>query len=237
MFPIRANLQAVQRRILEALQGDSRAVRLVAVSKARAAAEVAEAREAGCRDFGENYVQEALAKMDALAGRDITWHFIGRIQGNKARVIAERFDWVHAIDRERIAQALSRARPADRGPLSVCLQVNISEEDTKGGLAPAEALGLARSLQALPGLKLRGLMGMASPTGDRALQREQFRALRQVYDGLRADGLALDTLSMGMSDDFESAIAEGSTLVRVGTAIFGPRAAGPAVHAAAAPPG
>jgi PLP dependent protein len=223
MSPIAANLQAIRRRISEALQGDSRAVRLVAVSKSQPVEAIAEAFEAGVRDFGENYVQDALQKITALGALGATWHFIGHLQANKAREVAEHFDWVHGIDRLRIAEALSRGRPGERAPLEVCVQVNISGEATKGGVAPGDALALAREVCALPRLRLRGLMGMASFTGDVAAQRAQFATLARVKEGIVASGIALDTLSMGMSQDFEAALAEGSTLVRIGTAIFGER--------------
>ena len=223
MSPIAANLQAVRRRISEALQGDSRAVRLVAVSKSQPPEAIRAAYEAGCRDFGESYVQEALAKMDALADLDASWHFIGRLQANKARGVAERFHWVHAVDRPRIAAALSQHRPASLQPLEVCIQVNISGEATKGGVAPGAALALAREVRTLPGLRLRGLMGMARYTKDRAEQRSEFAALARTRDEIGRAGIAVDTLSMGMSDDFEAAIAEGATMVRIGTAIFGSR--------------
>jgi len=223
MSPIAVNLQAVQRRISEALQGDRREVTLVAVTKTHPPESIREAHAAGCRDFGENYVQQAIAKIAALGQMDAAWHFIGQVQTNKARDVAERFDWVHGIDRGRAAQALSRARPSGRPPLNVCLQVNISGEGTKGGVAPAEVVALAREVQGLPNIKLRGLMGMASPTDDVGEQRAQFATLRHGLQALRADGHDVDTLSMGMSDDFPAAIAEGSTLVRIGTAIFGER--------------
>jgi pyridoxal phosphate enzyme (YggS family) len=227
MSPIADNLQAVRRRISEALQGDSRTVTLVAVSKSKPAEAVREAFAAGCRDFGESYVQEALPKLASLAGIGGTWHFIGHLQSNKARDVARAFDWVHGVDRARLAAALSKARPAERGKLNVCVQVNISGEATKGGVAPTDALALAREVAALPNLALRGLMGMAAPTADVAEQRRQFGLLRRVRDEIAAAGLPLDTLSMGMSDDFEAAIAEGSTMGRVGTAIFGARVKSP----------
>ncbi|HXF78708.1 MAG TPA: YggS family pyridoxal phosphate-dependent enzyme [Usitatibacter sp.] len=223
MSPIAANLQAIRRRISEALQGDSRAVTLVAVAKSQPAEAVARAFEAGLRDFGESYVQEALAKIAALRGFAARWHFIGHVQTNKARDIAAAFDWVHGVDRLKVAEALSRGRPEGRGPLDVCIQVNISAEPTKGGVAPGEALGLAREVARVPRLKLRGLMGMASFTSDTALRRSQFGALAKARQGIVAAGIPMDTLSMGMSDDFEAAIAEGSTMVRIGTAIFGER--------------
>jgi pyridoxal phosphate enzyme (YggS family) len=223
MTPIAANLQAVRRRISEALQGDSREVRVVAVSKTRPAADIRAAFSAGCRDFGENYVQEALPKIAELAGESIAWHFIGPLQSNKARDVAERFDWFHALDRAKLAAALSRHRPADRGPLDVCIQVNISGEASKSGVQAGEALDLAREVAKLPGLKLRGLMGIAAPDAEGARARREFAALRAVYENLRAEGLALDTLSMGMTHDLEAAVAEGATMVRIGTAIFGER--------------
>jgi pyridoxal phosphate enzyme (YggS family) len=223
MPTIAANIEAVRRRIAEALHGREREVRLVAVSKQRPAEAIREAIEAGCRDIGENYTQEALPKIAALAGAGATWHYIGHLQTNKARDVASHFDWVHGVDRARAAAALDRARPANMPPLEVCVQVNISGEATKGGVAPEGALQLCREVAAFPRLRLRGLMGMAEPTADTALQRAQFARLRAVYDQARAAGVALDTLSMGMSDDLESAIAEGSTMVRIGTAIFGAR--------------
>ncbi|MFZ3323296.1 MAG: YggS family pyridoxal phosphate-dependent enzyme [Usitatibacter sp.] len=223
MSPIAANLQAIRRRISSALQGDSRAVRLVAVSKSQPPEAIRAAFDAGVRDFGENYVRDAVPKIEALGDLGATWHFIGHLQSNKAREVAERFDWVHGVDRTRIAEALSGARPEGKPPLDVCIQVNISGEDTKGGVAPEDALALARSVAPLPRLQLRGLMGMASFTGDVAVQRAQFARLARTRDGIVAAGIALDTLSMGMSQDFEAALAEGSTLVRIGTAIFGER--------------
>jgi pyridoxal phosphate enzyme (YggS family) len=222
MSPIAANLQAVRRRISEELQGDSRPVTIVAVAKAQPAEAIREAFAAGQRDFGENYVQEALAKMDALADLGATWHFIGGLQSNKARDVAERFDWVHSIDRERTADALSRHRPAGREPLNVCVQVNISREATKGGVTPGEVPALARHVAGLPGLRLRGLMGVANPS-DASAARAEFASLAAVFRQLQAEGLDVDTLSMGMTQDFPAALAEGATMLRIGTAIFGPR--------------
>ena len=223
MSPIAANLQTIRRRIAVVLGDARRDVTVVAVSKQKPLEAIREAFEAGCRDFGENYVQESLPKIAALGALPITWHFIGHLQTNKARDVAERFDWVHGIDRAKAAAALSKARPVERGPLNVCLQVNISAEDTKGGVAPGEALDLAHEVAALPVLRLRGLMGIASPTADDAIQRRQFAELRRTFDGLVKAGLAVDTLSMGMSADLESAVAEGATMVRIGTALFGER--------------
>ena len=223
MSPIAANLQSVRRRISEALQGDSRAVTLVAVSKTRAPAHIREALSAGCRDFGENYVQEALPKIAALEGAGVAWHFIGSLQGNKARDVAERFDWFHGLERAKIAQALSRHRPAGYAPLQACIQVNISKEATKSGVEASEVPALARAIATLPGLRLRGLMGIASPDADPAKQRTEFAQLRHAFEALRANGFDVDTLSMGMTQDFEIALAEGATMVRIGTAIFGAR--------------
>jgi pyridoxal phosphate enzyme (YggS family) len=223
MPPIVSNLRAVERRISAALHGAAREVTLVAVSKQRSPEDIRAVLAAGCGDIGESYVQEALPKISALAGSSVRWHYIGHLQTNKARDVAAHFDWVHGVDRAKVAVALDRARPEDLPPLEVCVQVNISGEATKGGVAPGEALQLCREIAALPRLRLRGLMGMAEPTTDVALQRAQFARLRTVFDEARAAGLALDTLSMGLSDDFEAAIEEGSTMVRIGTAIFGER--------------
>ena len=200
---------------------------LLAVSKTCPGVSVREAHAAGQRDFGENYVQEALAKIDELADlrADLRWHLIGPLQSNKAREVAARFDWVHAVDRIKLAQRLSDLRPAGLEPLQVCLQVNISGEDSKSGVAPGEALALARAVAALPRLKLRGLMAIPEPAGDLASQRMPHRALRELFEAMNAEGLGLDTLSIGMSADLEAAIAEGATWVRIGTAIFGSRPA------------
>jgi pyridoxal phosphate enzyme (YggS family) len=183
--------------------------------------------DAGQRDFGENYVQEALGKIAELADiRDqLRWHLIGPLQSNKAREVAANFDWVHAVDRMKLAQRLSDLRPPEMGPLQVCLQVNISGEDSKSGVAPEAALALAREVAALPRLRLRGLMAIPEPAGDPAAQRAPHRALRQLLAAMNAEGLGLDTLSIGMSADLEAAIAEGATWVRIGTAIFGSRLA------------
>lgn len=195
-------------------------VTLLAVSKTFPAAALRAAAACGQRHFGENYVQEARAKQEELAELDLVWHFIGPIQGNKTREIAEHFDWVHGIEREKIARRLSEQRPAGLPPLNVCIQVNVSGEASKSGVAPDEVAALAGLVSGLPGLKLRGLMAIPEPGGD---PRPRFRLLRELRDGLNAQGLALDTLSMGMSGDFEIAIAEGATIVRVGSAIFGKR--------------
>ena len=220
------NVQALRARIAEAATRAGRApqsVRLLAVSKTQPAAAVEEAARAGLAAFGENYVQEALAKLDALAALKLEWHLIGPLQGNKARLVAERFDWVQTVDRERIARRLSDARPEARGPLDVLVQINVSGEASKSGVAPADAPSLARAVAAMPRLRLRGLMAIPEPTEDVAVQRARFREVRELYESLKAEGLPLDTLSLGMTADMDAAIAEGSTMVRVGTAIFGAR--------------
>lgn len=202
---------------------DPATVRLLAVSKTWPADSVREAAAAGQRAFGENYVQEGVAKVDELAGLGLEWHFIGPLQSNKTRLVANRFSWVHSIDRLKIAERLSEQRDVHLPPLEVCIQVNVSGEASKSGVAPAELPDLARAVAVLPRLRLRGLMAIPEPTPDVALQRARFASLRAMRNELNAAGFALDTLSMGMSDDLEAAIAEGSTLVRVGTAIFGSR--------------
>jgi pyridoxal phosphate enzyme (YggS family) len=220
------NLQALRERISTAAAQagrDPAGVCLLAVSKTQPAARIEEVFHAGQAAFGENYVQEALDKMSTLAHCRAAWHLIGPLQGNKARAAAERFDWVQTVDRERIASRLSDARPASLPALQVLVQVNVSGERTKSGAAPADVPALARMVVQLPRLALRGLMAIPEPTADRAVQHARFREVRELYERLRAEGLPLDTLSMGMSDDFEAAIAEGSTMVRVGTAIFGAR--------------
>ncbi len=195
----------------------------MAVSKAHPAERLAKLAALGQRDFGESYVQEALPKLDALAGRELIWHFIGPIQSNKTRPIAERFDWVHSVDRLKIAERLSAQRPTERPPLNVCLEVNISDEASKTGVLPADLPALAQAVAKLPHLRLRGLMAIPAPNDDPTTQRAAFRHLRQLLEQLRTLGLDLDVLSMGMSDDLEAAIAEGATHLRVGTALFGER--------------
>ncbi len=229
MTTISANLQAVLARIDAAARQygrDPREVALLAVSKKWPAAYVRDAAAAGQRAFGENYVQEGVDKiveLHELRQLGLVWHFIGPLQSNKTRVVAENFDWVHSVDRLKIAERLAEQRPDALPPLSVCLQVNVSGEQTKSGVSLAEAPALAREIARLPRLQLRGLMAIPAPTDDFGAQRLPFSRLRALYEQLRADGLALDTLSMGMSHDLEAAIAEGATLVRVGTAIFGER--------------
>lgn len=230
MAAINDNLQAVAARIRATALASGRdpaMISLLAVTKTVPPTAIREAFESGQRSFGENYVQEALEKQSALAaagfkGR-IEWHLIGPLQSNKTRVAAERFDWVQTVDREKVARRLSEARPPDAPPLNVLVQVNVSGEATKSGVPPAEVAALARAVAALPHLRLRGLMAIPEPTEDRQLQRERFRSVRGLFDALNGQGLELDTLSMGMSQDLEAAVAEGSTMVRIGTAIFGER--------------
>jgi pyridoxal phosphate enzyme (YggS family) len=227
MRSIHGNLQAVRERIAQAAAAAGRApgsVTLVAVSKTQAAPMLAEARDAGQRAFGENYVQEAVEKMDSLRGdedaRPLEWHLVGPLQSNKTRVVAARFDWVHSVETEKVARRLSEARLEAQAPLNVLIQVNVSGEASKSGVAPGVLPALAAAVATLPRLRLRGLMTVPEPTADVVLQRARFGQLRELLGALPAGA---DTLSMGMSDDLEAAIAEGATLVRVGTAIFGMR--------------
>jgi len=202
---------------------DPATVTLVAVSKAKTAESMRLAATAGVTDFGENYLQEALAKIDQLTDLPLCWHFIGGIQSNKTRVIAERFDWVHSVDRISVARRLAEQRPFHAPPLNLCIQVELVPEPNKGGVAPHELGSLAAGIAALPRVRLRGLMCVPPPQPDAKAERAVFARLRTLRDELNAGGLDLDTLSMGMSADFESAIAEGATLVRIGTALFGSR--------------
>ncbi|ARS50864.1 hypothetical protein PSMEN_21615 [Ectopseudomonas mendocina] len=230
MSTIAENIAKVGARIREAAQASQRNfadIGLLAVSKTKPAEAIREAHAAGLRDFGENYLQEALEKQAALSDLPLIWHFIGPIQSNKTRPIAEHFDWVHSVDRLKIAQRLSDQRPAHLAPLNICLQVNVSGEDSKSGCSPEELPELAQAIAALPNLKLRGLMAIPEPTDDVAAQHAAFARLRQLRDDL---GLQLDTLSMGMSHDLEAAIAEGATWVRIGTALFGARDYGQPSH-------
>ena len=226
MTTISANLQAVKSRIRAAALSagrDAGAARLLAVSKSWPAASVREAFTAGQRAFAENYVQEGVAKIAALDDLDLEWHFIGPLQSNKTREVAEHFNWVHSLDRLKVAARLSAQRPPAAPALQVCLQVNVSGEASKGGVTPAETAALARAVARLPRLRLRGLMAVPEPSEDAGLLRRRFAMLRELLTQLNAEGMQLDVLSMGMSDDLEPAIAEGATIVRVGTAIFGPR--------------
>ncbi|AFK69106.1 YggS family pyridoxal phosphate-dependent enzyme [Pseudomonas sp. DCB_CB] len=223
MSTLADNLSAISARIASAAQAvgrDPASVQLLAVSKTKPASAIREIHAAGVRDFGENYLQEALTKQQALSDLPLIWHFIGPIQSNKTKAIAEHFDWVHSVDRLKIAQRLSEQRPAGLAPLNICLQVNVSGEDSKSGCTPADLPALAKAVAALPNLRLRGLMAIPEPTEDRATQEAAFASLRKLQEGL---GFGLDTLSMGMSHDLEAAIAQGATWVRIGTALFGAR--------------
>ncbi|HNA30584.1 MAG TPA: YggS family pyridoxal phosphate-dependent enzyme [Thiobacillaceae bacterium] len=226
MGAIAAALQACRARIAAACAEAGRGAdcaHLLAVSKTFPAAAVREAHAAGQVVFGESYVQEALAKMADLADLDLEWHFIGPLQSNKTRPVAERFSWVHSVDREKVARRLSEQRPTALPPLNLCIQVNVSGEASKSGVEPAQALALARLAASLPGIRLRGFMAIPEPTRDQDLRRRRFAVMADLLTAGRREGLALDTLSMGMSDDLEEAILEGATMVRVGTAIFGGR--------------
>jgi len=223
MSTIANNIAKVAARIREAAQAAARnpdEVHLLAVSKTQPADAIRQASEAGLHDFGENYLQEALEKQAALSDVPLTWHFIGPIQSNKTKSIAEHFDWVHSVDRLKIAQRLSEQRPETLPPLNICLQVNVSGEASKSGCAPQEVPQLAHAIAALPRLRLRGLMAIPEPTDDPTEQRAAFARLRHLQAELQMN---LDTLSMGMSQDLEAAIAEGATWVRIGTAVFGAR--------------
>lgn len=226
MTTIATRLQAVKSRIAEAARNAGRQpedILLLAASKTNPPEKVREAWEAGQTVFGENYLQEGLIKIRALADLPIEWHFIGPIQSNKTKPIAENFAWVHSVDREKIAVRLSNARPESLPPLQVCVQVNVSGEVTKSGVAPEQAVELAAFVNQLPRLKLRGLMAVPELTSATALQREQFQIMREIFEQLKKDGFDIDTLSMGMTEDMDIAIAEGATIVRIGTAIFGAR--------------
>ena len=226
MTTIAERLQAVRARIqLAGIKAgrDENAVALLAVSKAQSAEKIRQAFLAGQRQFGENYLQEALDKQAELSDLAIEWHFIGPIQSNKTHAIAQHFAWVHGVDRLKIAERLSQARPSRLPPLQICMQINVSHEPTKSGVSPLEADALADAIIKLPNLQLRGLMAIPAPTQEIALQQKQFRLVREIYEGLRMRGFLLDTLSMGMSDDFPVAINEGATIVRIGSAIFGTR--------------
>jgi pyridoxal phosphate enzyme (YggS family) len=230
MSTIAENIAKVGVRIREATQASQRNladIGLLAVSKTKPAGAIREAHAAGLCDFGENYLQEALEKQAELSDLPLIWHFIGPIQSNKTRPIAEHFDWVHSVDRLKIAQRLSDQRPAHLPPLNICLQVNVSAEDSKSGCSPDELLELAKAVAALPNLRLRGLMAIPEPTDDVTAQHAAFARVRQLRDEL---ALNLDTLSMGMSHDLEAAIAEGATWVRIGTALFGARDYGQPTH-------
>ncbi len=230
MSAITEHLQSVRTRVSQAArqaQRDPSSVNLLAVSKTQPVSAILEAAEAGQSAFGENYEQEAVRKILAIRQErpdlKLEWHFIGPIQSNKTRAIAEHFDWVHSVDRERIARRLSEQRPDDLPPLNICLQVNISGEDSKSGVRPEELAALVRAVSGMPRLKLRGLMAIPEPQSDPEKQRQPFNAMKTLFEQLKRAGYDLDTLSMGMSDDMEAAVQEGATTVRIGTAIFGQR--------------
>lgn len=230
MSAITEHLQSVRTRVSQAArqaQRDPSSVNLLAVSKTQPVSAILEAAEAGQSAFGENYEQEAVRKILAIRQErpdlKLEWHFIGPIQSNKTRAIAEYFDWVHSVDRERIARRLSEQRPDDLPPLNICLQVNISGEDSKSGVRPEELAALVRAVSGMPRLKLRGLMAIPEPQSDPEKQRQPFNAMKMLFEQLKRAGYDLDTLSMGMSDDMEAAVQEGATTVRIGTAIFGQR--------------
>lgn len=223
MSTIAENISTLAERIrsaAQAVQRDPASVGLLAVSKTKPASDLREAYDAGLRDFGENYLQEALGKQAELSDLPLIWHFIGPIQSNKTRAIAEHFAWVHSVDRLKIAQRLSEQRPPELPPLNICIQVNVSGEASKSGCSPEDLPALAQAINALPHLKLRGLMAIPEPTDDRDEQNASFAAVSTLQAQLR---LPLDTLSMGMSHDLEAAIAQGATWVRIGTALFGAR--------------
>lgn len=226
MQNIEINLNRIRARIAAAAEACGRApdsVLLLAVSKRKPVADIRKAFELGQKHFGENYLQEAQQKMQQLTELDICWHFIGAIQSNKTRNIAEAFDWAHCVDRVKIARRLSDQRPAGMAPLNVCIQVNIDHEDSKAGIELDAVLELAAAIHELPGIRLRGLMTIPAPRADFTEQRNAFAQLSAMLVSLRQQGIDCDTLSMGMTQDMDAAIAEGSTLVRIGTAIFGDR--------------
>ena len=226
MNNLHERLQQVRLEIAEAERQFGRepgSVRLLAVSKTRAADDILALAQLGVSDFGENYAQEARAKIGQLRGHSLTWHFIGPIQSNKTRQVTEHFDWVHSVDRIKVAHRLNAARPADLPPLNICLQVNVDAESTKSGIDPDEVEQLAEQLLPLSRLNLRGLMALPAPTEDFARQRHSFLRTRRLQEQLMDKGYRLDTLSMGTTNDMRAAIAEGATIIRIGTALFGPR--------------
>ncbi len=228
MIRVTENLRKINESIASAARRagrDPASVTLVAVAKRQPLEKVREAVAAGQRHFGENFLQEALDAMEALGEANLTWHFIGAVQSNKTRAIAGHFDWVHTVDRGKIARRLSEQRPEHMAPLNVCIQVNVDDEETKSGCAPEDAAALAAQIVGMPRLRLRGLMCIPAPAEEPEAQRRPFAKLRSLLEALNRDGYGLDTLSMGMSADLEAAILEGATLVRVGTDVFGPRPA------------
>ncbi len=227
MIRVTENLRKIQDLLAKAAADAGRSderITLLAVSKKKPLQSIQDAAAAGQRDFGENFAQEGVAKVTAMASGELVWHFIGALQGNKTRMVAEHFQWVHTVDREKIARRLSAQRPPGLGPLQVCIEVNVDDEDNKSGVPADKLLSLARTISELPNMKLRGLMCLPRMRDDFAAQREPFAHLRQLKESLVADGLELDTLSMGMSADYAAAVYEGATIVRIGTALFGKRA-------------
>ncbi len=223
MNRIASNLQAIKREIAEVLPAIEKTVDLLAVSKGQSDSVIRDAYEAGQHLFAENYLQESLEKIERLKDLSIEWHFIGPVQSNKTKSVATFFQWVHSVDRLKIAQRLSEARMGNRSPLNICVQVNVSDEETKSGVAIDEAENLCKQVASLPALRLRGLMTIGKPELTSKEQHAQFRSMKLLFDQLNSNGLEMDTLSMGMSDDYKVAIQEGATMVRLGTAIFGKR--------------
>ncbi len=226
MIGVTENLRKIRDLLAETAENAGRgrdSVRLLAVSKKQPVAAILEAASAGQRDFGENQVVEGIDKITEIADPELTWHFIGHLQTNKTRPVAEHFSWVHSVDRLKTARRLSEQRPDDLGDLNICIQVNVDEEASKSGASPDEVGDLAAAIAQLPRLRLRGLMCLPAIRDDFEGQRQPFRRLRELADELRNAGIPIDTLSMGMSDDFRAAVFEGSTIVRIGTAVFGPR--------------
>lgn len=226
MPTISENIELIQHRI-EALANQNHRsneeIMLLAVTKTRSPAEIRQAYDTGLRNFGENYLQEAIEKIEQLENLDICWHFIGTIQSNKTRIIAEHFDWVHSVDRFKTAQRLSSQRPDNKSPLNCCIQVNISGEESKGGVAPENVTSLALAINKLANINLRGLMVLPLATDNPEIQQQSFEKTAQLFESIRVQLPQLDSLSMGMTGDMDTAIAAGSTIVRIGTAIFGPR--------------
>ena len=226
MIRVTENLRKIRDLLAETAENAGRgadSVKLLAVSKKQPVSAILEAASAGQRDFGENQAQEGIDKITEIADPGLVWHFIGHLQTNKTRPVAEHFAWVHSVDRLKTARRLSEQRPDSLGDLNVCIQVNVDEETSKSGVAPGEVVDLAKAIISLPRLRLRGLMCLPAIRKDFEEQRQPFRRLREIGDELHTTGIPVDTLSMGMSDDFRAAIVEGSTIVRIGTAVFGPR--------------
>ncbi|MBQ86241.1 MAG: YggS family pyridoxal phosphate-dependent enzyme [Gammaproteobacteria bacterium] len=227
MTEVTDNIHTTQEQIAELEQQSGRprgSVTLIAVSKRQPVSKIREAASAGMRDFGENYLQEAVEKQQQLEGLyDLIWHFIGPIQSNKTRGISENFDWVHSVDRSKIVRRLSEQRPLHLKPLNVCIQINLSEEETKSGATSTQAAELCALTDSLENIRLRGLMAIPAPTDNREAQRDNFIALSRLFDTLKSKHPSMDTLSMGMSNDYGPAILQGSTMIRLGTALFGPR--------------